>query len=307
MTPVCEPLTAKQVLNRVKAPAMPFDWSLNPYRGCQHGCSFCYARATHRFLDLECDDTFQHYILYKQNAVEALTEQLKRMAGFSRTLKHIGTVAIGTATDPYQPLEGKLQLTRKCLEVLARYQVPVSITTRSPLILRDIDVLKTLPVVSINFSVNTMQKHIWRMLEPASPHPRQRLAAVRRLSQEGLPAGIFLAPIVPYLTDRPRDLREVIASAAEHGARFVMPSYLRLSTPEVKTWFLQVLKQREPSLVQRYEALYRYGRLPDRYRERIDRHINQLLEHYGFSRERASEDTSREVLDQEPQQLSFSF
>jgi DNA repair photolyase len=288
---------------------MPFDWSLNPYRGCQHGCSFCYARATHRFLDLACDDTFQHHILYKENAVQALEEQLKQMAGFRHSLHQMGLVAIGTATDPYQPIEGKLRLTRQCLELLARYQVPISITTRSPLILRDIDLLKKCNLVSINISINTLNREVWRMLEPASPHPKQRMKTVGRLVKESLPAGIFLAPIIPFLTDRGHDLEQVISSARAEGARFVMPSYLRLNAPEVKTWFMGILKQRYPSLIKHYKQLYQNnGLLPHTYRQRIDRHIETLLHQYQFSSGTNLEKEKRdERRGKNPEQLSFAF
>ncbi|WP_228268274.1 SPL family radical SAM protein, partial [Klebsiella pneumoniae] len=140
---------------------MPFSWSINPYRGCFHGCSFCYARATHRFLDMKADDSFQNHIFVKSNAAESLEKQLEKLAKkYGRNpdvlAQQVGLVAIGTATDPYQPVEGKAKLTRECLKVLAKYQVPTTITTRSPLVLRDLDLLRQMPIVSINVSISTL-------------------------------------------------------------------------------------------------------------------------------------------------------
>ncbi|WJH32604.1 radical SAM protein [Paenibacillus sp. CC-CFT747] len=190
-------ITTKQILNRVTTPSMPFEWSINPYRGCQHGCSFCYARAFHSFLGMDYDDTFQNHILIKENAAASLEAQLAKMAKTKGGLKQIGRIAIGTATDPYQPAEAAEKLTRQCLEVLMRYPVPLTITTRSPLVLRDLDLLKRLPVLSVNFSLQTMNTEVWKAMEPSTPSPAKRLEAVQALTQAGIPVGVFMAPILP--------------------------------------------------------------------------------------------------------------
>ncbi|GMA49890.1 radical SAM protein [Alicyclobacillus contaminans] len=278
-------MRAKQVMNRVTAPSMPFEWSLNPYRGCTHGCSFCYARSTHSYMGLTADDTFQTHIFVKANAPEALEAQLKRMAKrFHNDLQalavHIGRVAIGTATDPYQPVEARCELTRRCLMVLARYQVPVTVTTRSPLILRDIPLLQQMNVVSIQLSVHTLNKDIWRKLEPASPAPMKRLEAVRELVRHGLPAGVFVAPIVPYLTDSDEDLEAVIGAAKAHGATFVVPSLLRLAD-DVKPWFLQTVARHYPDVAPRLEQLYKQAYPPRSYAERVMQRARGLMLKHG--------------------------
>ncbi|GAB7387827.1 Rv2578c family radical SAM protein [Bacillaceae bacterium] len=318
-----ENVQAKQVMNRVKAPGMPFAWSINPYRGCAHGCSFCYARATHTFLGMEADDAFQNHILLKVNAPEALDDQLRRAlrrcGGDPDALaRQVGLVAIGTATDPYQPVEAKARLTRECLKVLAKYGIPVTLTTRSPLILRDRDILRELPVASVNISINTLKIDVWRNLEPASPHPRQRLEAVRRLAEEGLHAGIFLAPIVPFLTDGTQDLDALLAAAKRCGARFAMPSVMRLG-PEAKAWYRQTVDKHYPHLQGKYERLYGNGAYPARfYVDTLMRRVNALLKKHGFSAKQPQRDDWRktwpekerqqkQMARQDSVQLSFSF
>lgn len=268
-----EPIRSKSVLNPVKAPSMPFDWSLNPYRGCQHGCSFCYARSTHTFIGESADDAFQNHIFWKQDAPSILRADLKRMAG--RLPSH---VQIGTATDPYQQLEGKELLTRRCLEVLAEFGVPASITTRSPLVLRDLDLLLQMPGSSVNFSVHTMNPDIWRTFEPSTPAPRLRLDTVRKLNEAGIRAGVFMAPILPYLSDDVESTETLFSSCAEAGAAFVMPSILRLATPEVKHWFFSVLRESYPELAEKYGELYwRSGYVPDSYKRPLLERIRQQL------------------------------
>lgn len=306
-----ESITCKTVLNEVKAPAMPFEKSINPYRGCQHGCSFCYARSTHSFLGLDTNDTFQNHILLKSNAAEALEDQLKRMTRTAKSRAAIGRIAIGTATDPYQPIEGSMKLTRQCLEVLARYQLPTSITTRSPLILRDIDLLKQIPIICINISVTTLNRDVWRNTEPATPFPLKRLETVQRLREEGLPVGIFMAPILPYLSDSMEDLNTLLQQSASHGAQFVMPSYLRLSTSAVKVWFFQMLQEHYPHLVRKYADLYQNSAYAAvNYRKPIQETIHSLLTHHGLhTREPIQASNPKPPLQENsaPEQLTFSF
>ncbi|GIP34119.1 radical SAM protein [Paenibacillus sp. J2TS4] len=309
-----ELMQAKTMLNPVKAPSMPFDWSLNPYRGCQHGCSFCYARSTHSFLGERADDAFQNHIYLKENAAEALERQLHSAARSRKGLKGLGSIAIGTATDPYQPIEGNARLTRQCLELLAKYRVPASITTRSPLILRDMDLLLKLPHVSVNLSVNTLNRTVWRKLEPSTPSPIKRLETVGQLVGAGIEAGIFMAPVLPYLTDAAEDLQELIETASQYRPRFMIPSYLRLSTAEVKVWFFGMLEQSFPELVRRYAQLYRYsGYAPSDYREEKMTEIKRLLAKYKLGTKQPVKRSEPEGIPNgpssanEPVQLSFSF
>lgn len=308
-----EPITTKSILNPVKASSMPFEWSINPYRGCQHGCSFCYARATHSFLGLEANDTFQNHILLKENAPEMLAAQLQKWARSKHRIGRRGAIAIGTATDPYQPAEAKALLTRKCLEVLANYPVSVSITTRSPLILRDMDLLKRISAVSVNISVNTLDRKVWRCMEPSSPDPYQRMNTLRRLTEEGIQAGIFLAPILPFLTDDPENIRKIAEAAARNRARFVIPSFLRLAVPEVKWWFCQTLHQHYPQLSEKYAGLYRNSAsVPNGYRESAMRTIRAALKQYELNEREpllpaSNKENGQIAPDQQPVQLSFSF
>lgn len=313
---VFEPVPCKTVLNPVKAQSMPFSWSINPYRGCQHGCSFCYARATHTFLGVEADDTFQHHIFLKSNAPEALREQLRKAARSRAGIAGLGHVAIGTATDPYQPVESKERLTRGCLEALAEFDVPISITTRSPLILRDLDLLQRFTSVSVNISVNTLNEQVWRSLEPATPFPRKRLETVAKLNEAGIRSGIFLAPIVPYLTDGTSTLSQLIEEAASSHAAFVMSSFLRLRHREVKVWFFHTIEQSFPHLLTRFAELYRSSAYaPATYREPVHATIHRLLERFGVPDTEAFR--GRPVGDtppapnadnvEGPVQLSFSF
>ncbi|MFC3772462.1 radical SAM protein [Paenibacillus sp. GCM10012303] len=278
-----EPMPVKTMLNAVKAPSMPFEQSINPYRGCQHGCAFCYARSTHSFLGAEADDTFQNRIFLKTNAAEALKEQLEKMARSRKGIGGIGRIAIGTATDPYQQVEAKAQLTRQCLEVLADYPVPVSITTRSPLILRDLDLLRRMPDVSVNISIGTLRTDIWRNFEPSTPSPAKRLDTVRQLRQAGIPVGVFVAPILPFLSDGEEDLHSLIRALAEHRPEYVMSSFLRLSTREVKVWFFHTLRELYPHLTETYAALYNgTSSAPESYRHPLRHKIRQWLVQYGL-------------------------
>lgn len=278
-----EAMPVKTLLNPVKAPSMPFEWSINPYRGCQHGCAFCYARATHSFLGVEADDTFQNRIFLKNNAHDALRQQLDKIARSRKGLKGIGRIAIGTATDPYQQAEGREMLTRKCLEVLAEYDVRVSITTRSPLILRDIDLLRRLPGMIVNMSVGTLRSNVWRDFEPTTPSPAKRLETVKRLGEEGIGTSVFMAPILPHLSDHADDLDALMEAIAESEAGSVMASFLRLSTREVKVWFFRTLQAKYPHLRETYADLYRGSAYaPDSYRAPVKQTIRRLLERHGL-------------------------
>ncbi|MCI3923751.1 radical SAM protein [Paenibacillus sp. TRM 82003] len=282
-----ERIVAKQALNRVKAERMPFEWSLNPYRGCAHGCSFCYARAFQSFIGMEANDEFQNHIFLKENIAEALEAQLSRMARSrrlppGRTGPFFGTVAIGTATDPYQPAEGKAGLTRACLEVLAKYRVRTSITTRSPLILRDTALLRTMNLASVNISINTLDDALTRKLEPATPLPRQRLDTVAALAAEGIPVGLFIAPILPLLTDDEETLDALFAAGKEAFAGFAMTSLLRLS-PDVKPWYFGTLETHFPELIGAYARLYGKDVYADRrYAEQLNARLELLRGKYGL-------------------------
>jgi len=240
----------RAALNRVKG--MPFEWSLNPYMGCAHRCTFCYVRAFERRADRPSGDEYGRSIRVKVNVAEVLARELAR-----RTWKR-EPVAIGAATDPYQPAEGRYKLTRSCLEVLRDARNPFHLITRSPMIVRDLDVLveaATRADLSITFSVPTLDEDVWRKTEPGTPPPRQRLRAVRTLVDAGIKAGVGMAPVLPGISDRPDQLRAVVEAAREAGAASIWTNVLYLR-PGTREHFLAELARDWPEHVERYEQLY---------------------------------------------------
>jgi DNA repair photolyase len=231
---------------------MPFRWSLNPYMGCAHRCTFCYVRAFERRADRAAGEGYGRTVRIKVNVAEVLRAELARES-WSREL-----VAIGAATDPYQPAEGRYRLTRACLEALGAACTPFAIITRSPMIVRDVDVLAeaaSRAEVSVTFSVPTLDEEIWRRTEPGTPPPRQRLHAVTRLVDAGVKAGVSLAPILPGLSDRPEHLAQIVKEARACGATHVWANVLYLK-PGTREHFLSHLAEDWPELLPLYERLY---------------------------------------------------
>src|SRR5579875_439910 len=201
-------ITAKSVINRVQN--MPFRWSINPYRGCRHACVYCYARPTHEYLGLEGGTEFQEVIFAKVNAAQVVRRELARPSWRG------DTVAIGTATDPYQQAESRYRITRGILEAFHDYRNPLSITTKSPMVLRDIDLLADLAgdvAVTVHLTITTLDETLWRVLEPTTSKPHKRLEALSALRQRGIRAGIFLAPILPGLTDSEEHIEAIVSAA----------------------------------------------------------------------------------------------
>jgi DNA repair photolyase len=243
----------RNALNRVRG--MPFAWSVNPYMGCAHRCTFCYVRAFEARADRPWDDRYGASIRVKTNVAEVLRRELTRPSWQREA------VAVGAATDPYQPAEGRYRLTRACIEAFADAATPVSIITRGPLIVRDVDVLAEAAgraQLSVTFSVPTLDEKIWRRTEPGTAPPRQRLRALSRLVEAGIDARVGMAPILPGLSDRPDLLAEVVREARAAGATGIWANllYLRAGTRE---HFLTALERDWPELLPRYERLYRRG------------------------------------------------
>ena len=241
----------KTALNPVKG--MGFKWSLNPYMGCVHRCTFCYVRYFEHRSDRPSDDRYGTSIRVKTNVAEVLRKELARP---SWQHEH---VAIGAATDPYQPAEGRYKLTRSCLEVLRGASNPFSIITRGPMIVRDLDVLveaSRRASVSVTFSVPTVDEDVWRRTEPSTAHPRQRLKAVKTLVEAGVDARVGMAPILPGISDRPEQLREVVRAAREAGATGIWANLLFLR-PGTREHFLAHLAEDWPEQVPLYEKIYR--------------------------------------------------
>jgi DNA repair photolyase len=240
----------KSALTQVKG--MPFRWSLNPYMGCAHRCTFCYVRHFEQRADRPSDDRYGRSIRVKPNIADVLRGELAR-ASWDRD-----EVALGTATDPYQPAEGRFELTRACLEVLDAAWTPFSIVTRGPLVVRDIDLLRDASRragAEVFLSLPTLDEQVWRTTEPGTAPPASRLEAVRRLAAAGIEVGVGIAPILPGLSDDPRQLEQVVRAARAAGARKIWASVVHLR-PGVREHFLEALERDWPAQVGRYEALF---------------------------------------------------
>jgi DNA repair photolyase len=235
-----------------KVGGMPFKWSLNPYMGCAHRCTFCYVRAFEKRADRPSDDRYGRSIRVKINVVDVLRRELVRKRWAHES------VVVGAATDPYQPAEGRYRLTRGCLEALTEARNPFGIITRGPMIVRDIDVLTEASrraKVHVTFSVPTLDDEIWRKTEPGTAHPRQRLRALKQLVDAGVDAGVGMAPILPGLSDRPQLLRDVVRAARDAGATGIWTNVLFLR-PGTREHFLENLARDWPELLPRYRRLY---------------------------------------------------
>jgi len=266
----------RSALNRVRG--MPFDWSLNPYMGCAHRCTFCYVRAFEARADRPWDDRYGASIRVKPNVAEVLRRELARPSWQHEA------VAIGAATDPYQPAEGRYRLTRACIEALAEVSNPFSLITRGPLIVRDADVLAEASRradVSVTFSVPTLDEDIWRRTEPGTAPPRQRLRALSRLVAAGIDARVGMAPILPGLSGRPELLADVVREARAAGATGIWANllYLRAGTRE---HFLAALERDWPELLPEYDRLYRRGAyLPRQTADHVRDRVRVLARSHG--------------------------
>jgi DNA repair photolyase len=278
-------ITCRSALNPVKG--MPFNWTLNPYRGCTHACHYCFARRYHVQFEMNSDDEFATVILVKRNFPDVLRRELDRPS-WRREY-----VAFGTATDPYQPIEGHYKLTRQSLEVLAQAKTPVGLITKGPMVVRDRDVLGDLASgagCTVYMSVPTVDEHAWRMLEPGTAHPLQRLRAVRELADAGINAGVLMAPVVPGFSTSRSKLEATIKAIADHGARFVGCNVMYLQDG-TRTHFMRFIEREYPSMLPSFERLYARKYPPDDYRKEVKAMVRLLQERYGVTkREDAEED-----------------
>jgi len=275
---------AKSVVNRVpEASRMPFRWTINPYRGCQHSCVYCYARQSHSYLELDTGVDFDTKVVVKVNAPE-LTR--KKMASASWHGEHI---AMGTNVDCYQRAEGRYQLMPGIIGALKDAANPFSILTKGTLILRDIDLLAEaaeITDVGLNVSVGFIDKELWRSVEPGTPAPARRLEACATLNERGLGCGVLMGPVVPFLSDSPAQLDAAVSQIAAAGATHVMPIVLHLR-PGTREWFLRWLGAHHPALVGRYLELYgRSAYAPKSYQARIAGQVRELAAKHGIGRPR---------------------
>ena len=272
---------AKTVLNRVPGDSPMFGWTINPYRGCGHRCVYCFARKTHTYLDFDAGLDFDTRIVVKVNAPEVLRRELARR---SWQREH---VAMGTNVDCYQRAEGRYRLMPGIISALAESGTPFSILTKGTLMLRDLPLLKRAAQdvdVALSMSIGFVDEEVWRTVEPGTPSPARRLDAVRTLADAGLHCSVLMAPILPYLTDSPEQLRATVEAIANAGAKSVTPLMLHLR-PGAREWYAAWLKTNYPELVPRYRALYRRGSyLPAWYGERVVKSVHEYAEACGMVR-----------------------
>jgi DNA repair photolyase len=271
-------IAARSILNRTR-PNMPFTWTINPYRGCEFACKYCYARYTHEFMEMAPED-FEDRIYAKSSAPHLLRQELRRIDRSER-------IAIGTATDPYQPAERRFGKTREILEVFARERGwHVGLITKSDLILRDVDLLREIAranVLSISLTITTLSEKLARLLEPRAPRPGLRLDAVRRLAQAGLCVGVMPNPIMPGITDSERQLDRLAKAARDAGALsfgggplFLMPSAQKI--------FFPFLEREFPELAPRYRRLYEKSAYLGRdYKDELHARVQRIRERYGLA------------------------
>jgi DNA repair photolyase len=275
-------LPAKSLLNRcVSRRALPFTWTINPYRGCEFGCRYCYARYTHEFMEMRDGAEFEQKIYVKQHTADLLRRELRRV-------KRDEAIALGTATDPYQPAERRYEVTRSILEEFARHRgFELGIVTKSNLIARDVDLLRAVAqnnALSIHVTITTLNVDLARILEPRAPRPDLRMEAVHELSQAGLNVGVSCSPVLPGITDFPADLEAVVRAAAAAGARhiFAGPLFLKPCSAAV---FIPFLEQHSPQLVENYRERYRdRSFLPPSYGKRVAQLIASFRQKYGIHR-----------------------
>jgi DNA repair photolyase len=277
---------ARSALNHVPGGRYGFSWTINPFRGCSHACSYCFARRSHSFLDLGPGRDFEREIVVKVNVPELLRAELARPS-WKREL-----VALGTNTDPYQWVESRYRMMPEILAALEEANTPVSVLTKSPLVMRDVEIFermaKKLPV-SVNLSVPTLDEEAWRATEPHTPSPAARLDAVEELRARGIDSGVLIAPLMPGINDDPDQVQPIVDRAREAGATFLGSAALHLRG-EVKDVFYAWLKEKRPDLLPKYEALYgnRANMRPEQ-RKHATRAVN------GWRRARASRSLSTDT------------
>ena len=272
-------LTVRSLLNRCTGVRMPFTWTINPYRGCEFACKYCYARYTHEFMELRDGVDFEQKIFVKQHAADLLRQELHHV-------KPGEEIAIGTATDPYQPAERRFEVTRAILEELARHRgLEIGIVTKSNLVLRDTDLLQQITKdnrLFVNITITTLKADLARILEPRAPRPDLRLEAMQKLNQAGVAAGVICAPVLPGITDSPRDLEALVRATAKAGGKYVSANSLFLKPCSVAV-FLPFLEKEFPQLVESYQKRFKdRAFLPESYRKPLSQLMKRLRQKYDI-------------------------
>jgi DNA repair photolyase len=275
-------LPVRSLLNRCTGTRMPFTWTINPYRGCEFACKYCYARYTHEFMEMRDGVDFEQKIYAKQHAADLLRQELRKV-------KPGEDIALGTATDPYQPIEKKLEITRAILQEISRHSgLEVGIVTKSAMVTRDIDVLREVATnnrISVSFTVTTVDAELARILEPRAPRPDLRLESLKKLREAEIRAGVICAPVLPGITDGPKQLEAVVKAAAEAKATHIYANPLFLK-PCSAAVFMPFLKEHFPDLVTEYERRFNdKAFLPAAYRRRISELFGKLRAKYAIRSE----------------------
>jgi DNA repair photolyase len=298
-------LPIRSLLNRCTSARMPFTWTINPYRGCEFACKYCYARYTHEFMEMRDGADFEQKIFIKQHAAELLRQEL-------RHVKPGEEIAIGTATDPYQPAERRFEVTRTILEEFSRHQgFHIGIVTKSNLVVRDIDLLRAITAQNklfVNITITTLNVELARILEPRAPRPDLRLDAMRKLIEAGIPAGAICAPVLPGITDSPRDLEALVRAVADAGGKYIFANSLFLK-PCSAAVFMPFLEKEFPQLVESYRERFKESAfLSAPYRKRLSQLMARLRLKYGirtdFDRYR---ERSQPAADTQPQEQMNLF
>lgn len=288
-------IRCRSALNRCKG--MPFmKWTLNPYRGCTHGCHYCFARRYQNQLELNAGDDFASVIFVKTNFVEVLKRELDKP---SWAKENIG---FGTATDPYQPIEGTYKISRGVLKALADAATPVGIVTKGPLIVRDKDVLQTMQsraTCRVHISIPTVDEDAWDRLEPGVAHPSQRLRAVRELVDAGIDCGVLMAPIVPGFSTQPAKIERTIKAIADSGARSLGAMVMHLQGG-TRDHFMSLISREYPQMSERYEQLYASKYVPKDYDRKVQEVVSLMRERYGIAPRKRKPDEPRVMGDLGP-------
>ena len=274
-------IMAKSALNRVQH--MGFNWSLNPYQGCFHSCVYCFARAHAKLADRDPGAGFSGRVGVKVNAPDLLRQELSRR-GWKREM-----VVFGTATDPYQPIEGRYQLTRRCLEAFRDYRTPIGLITKGTMVIRDLDVLVELSKrakTTVAFSIPTIDEDVWARTEPGTPPPAKRLKVLKALVDAGVEAGVGMAPILPGLSDSPRQLEATVAAAASAGACFLWANIVYLK-PGTKEHFMEFLARDYPQLVPSYQGMFRGAYAPTGVKTPVVQRVDELKRRFAVGDRRA--------------------
>ncbi len=296
-------LGTRSLLTRVvSARRLPFTWAINPYRGCEFACKYCYARYTHEFMELRDSLEFERKIFIKQHAAAVLRSELKKV-------KRGEEIAIGTATDPYQPAERRFEVTRAILEELARHSgLEIGIVTKSNLVTRDAEILRRVGEhnrIFVNVTVTTVDADLARKLEPRAPRPDLRLEAVRQLNLACVDAGVICAPVLPEITDRPGDLEALVKAASEAGAKYIFANPLFLK-PCSAAVFMPFLAEHFPALVDNYKKRYESRAfLPKGYARRLSQLMARLREKYRIGAKYARRSQRVHLVEQANHQLDL--